>query len=188
MSKTILMITDDAGEALEVFYPKQRLEEEGWTVEVAALEKHAIRTVVHDFEPGFATYTEKPGYRITADLSVDEVRPDSYDGLVLPGGRAPEYLRNRQRVVAITRHFLEAGKPIAATCHSPLILAAAGSLKGRTLTCYPELEADVRGAGGHFINREVVVDDNLVTARAWPDNGPWMREFVRLLRSRAKAT
>ncbi|MDR3620253.1 MAG: DJ-1/PfpI family protein [Paludisphaera borealis] len=188
MSKTILMITGDAGEALEIFYPKHRLEEEDWRVDVAALEKGAIQTVIHDFEPGFATYTEKLGYRIAADLTVDEVRPESYDALILPGGRAPEYLRNRLRVVAITRHFLDAGKPIAATCHAPLILAAAGSLRGRTLTCYPELEPDVRAAGGLFVNREVVIDDNLVTARAWPDNGPWMREFVRLLKSPAKAT
>jgi protease I len=188
MSKTILMITGDAGEALEIYYSKQRLDEEGWRVDVAALDKGSIQTVIHDFEPGFATYTEKLGYRITADLAVDEVRPEAYDALVLPGGRAPEYLRNRPRVVAITRHFLDAGKPIAATCHAPLILAAAGSLRGRTLTCYPELELDVRAAGGLFVNREVVIDDNLVTARAWPDNGPWMREFVRLLKSPTKAT
>lgn len=188
MSQTILMITGDAGEALEVFYPKHRLEEEGWRVDVAALEKRVVQTVVHDFEPGFSTYTEKPGYRIEADLAIAEVQPEAYDGLVVPGGRAPEYLRNRPEVVSIARHFLEAGKPIAATCHAVLILAAAGSLRGRTLTCYSELELDVRSAGGRFVNGEVVVDDNLITARAWPDNGPWMREFIRLLNSRANAT
>ncbi len=188
MSQTILMITGDAGEALEIFYPKHRLEEEGWRVDVAALEKRTIQTVVHDFEPGFATYTEKLGYRIEADLAIADVRPEAYDGLLVPGGRAPEYLRNRPEVVAVARHFLDARKPIAATCHALLILAAAGSLQGRTLTCYPELELDVRAAGGRFVNREVVVDDNLVTARAWPDNGPWMREFIRLLNARAKAT
>jgi protease I len=183
MSKTILMITGDAGEALEIFYPKHRLEEEGWRVDVAAAEKRAIQTVVHDFEPGFATYTEKLGYRITPNLTFDEVRPDTYDALVLPGGRAPEYLRNRAQVVTIVRHFLDARKPIAATCHAPLILATAGSLRSRTLTCYPELESDVRAAGGQFVDREVVIDDNLVTARAWPDNGPWMRAFIQLLNS-----
>lgn len=188
MSQTILMITGDAGEALEIFYPKHRLEEEGWRVNVAAPEKRAVRTVVHDFEPGFATYTEKPGYRIEPDLAIAEVRPEAYDGLILPGGRAPEYLRNRPEVVAVVRHFLDSRKPIAATCHAPLILAAAGPLRGRTLTCYPQLELDVRGAGGAFIDREVVVDDNLVTARAWPDNGPWMREFIGLLKSRAQAS
>lgn len=184
MPPTILMITGDAGEALEIFYPKHRLEEEGWRVEVAALESRPIQTVVHDFEPGFATYTEKLGYRLAPDLTIDEVRPEAYDALILPGGRAPEYLRNRPRVLAVTRHFLEARTPIGATCHAALILAAAGSLRGRTLTCYPELEPDVRAAGGLFVDRAVVIDHELVTARAWPDNGPWMREFVRLVKSR----
>jgi protease I len=188
MSQTILMITGDAGEGLEIYYVKHRLEEEGWRLDVAALEKRAIQTVVHDFEPGFTTYTEKPGYRIEADLAIAEVRPEAYDGLVLPGGRAPEYLRNRPEVLVIARHFLDANKPIAAICHGPLIVAATGSMRSRTMTCYPELEPDVRAAGGQFVDREVVVDDNLITARAWPDNGPWMREFIRLLKSRAKTT
>lgn len=137
MSHTLLMITGDAGEALEIFYPKHRLEEKGWRVDVATLEKQAIQTVVHDFEPGFATYTERLGYRIEAYLAISEVRPVAYDGLIVPGGRAPEYLRNRPEVVAIARHFLDARKPIAATCHALLILAAASSLRRRTLTCYP---------------------------------------------------
>lgn len=184
----ILMVTGDAGEALEIFYPKYRLEEEGWRVDVAALQKRPIQTVVHDFEPGFDTYTEKLGYRIDADLAIDEVKAEEYDALVLPGGRAPEYLRNRPAVVDVVKHFLDADKPIAATCHAGVILAAAQSLKGRTMTCYPEVAPDIRAAGGSFVDREVVVDGGLVTARAWNDNGPWMREFVRLLKSRAKAT
>jgi len=182
------MLTGDAGEALEIFYPKYRLEEEGWRVDVAALGKRPIQTVVHDFEPGFDTYTEKLGYRIQADLAIAEVKPDQYDALVLPGGRAPEYLRNRPTVVTVVRHFLDAGKPIAATCHAGLILAAAKAIEGRMMTCYPELAPDVIAAGGTFVDREVVVDGGLVTARAWNDNGPWMREFVRLLKSREKAT
>jgi protease I len=180
----ILMIAGDAVEALEVLYPKYRLEEEGWTVEIAAPERRAIQTVIHDFEPGFGTYTEKRGYRVDADLAIDEVDPEGYDALVLPGGRAPEYLRNLDRVLDAARHFLGGGKPIAATCHAPLILAATGMIGGRILTCYPELARDVRAGGGEFVDREVVVDGNLVTARAWPDNGPWMREFVKLLKSR----
>jgi len=184
----ILLIAGDAVEALEVLYPKYRLEEEGWTVEVAAPEARTIQTVVHDFEPGFGTYTEKLGYRLDPDLAIAAVRPEAYDALVLPGGRAPEYLRNREDVLAAVRHFLDADKPIAATCHAALILAAAGTLEGRTLTCYPELARDVRAARGSFEDREVVVDGSLVTARAWPDNGPWMREFVKLLKQRVRAT
>jgi len=182
----ILMITGDAGESQEIYYAKYRLEEEGWTVHIAALQKRVILSVVHDFEPEFDTYTEKPGYRVEVDLGLDDVDAASYDGLVLPGGRAPEYLRNRPKAVAITRHFVEAGKPIAANCHGPLLVAAAGGVAGKTLTCYPELELDMRAAGAEFVNRDVVVDGNLVSVRGWPDNGPWMREFVRLLRPKAR--
>jgi protease I len=178
----ILMLTGDAGEAQEIYYAKYRLEEEGWQVQIAAPEKRVFLSVVHDFEPGFDTYTEKPGYRVNADLGLDDLKPEEFQGLVLPGGRAPEYLRNRPRAVAIVRHFLETGKPIAANCHGPLLVLAAGPVKGRTMTCYPHLEPDIRAAGGEFVNHEVVVDGSLVTVRGWPDNGPWMREFVRLLK------
>lgn len=180
----ILMITGDAGEAQEIYYAKYRLEEEGWQVHIAALEKRVFHSVVHDFEPGFDTYTEKPGYRVQADLALKDVVPQEYSGLVLPGGRAPEYLRNRERAVAIVRHFLDSGKPIAANCHGPLLILAAGGAQDRTMTAYPELEPDVRSHGAEFVDREVVVDGPLVTVRGWPDNGHWMREFVRLLKTK----
>lgn len=182
----ILILTGDAGESQEIYYAKYRLEEEGWLVHIVAPEKKAFLSVVHDFEPGFDTYTEKPGYRVQADLGLDEVDPSAYDALVLPGGRAPEYLRNRPKAVAITRHFVLTGKPIAANCHGPLLVIAAGGVHGKTLTCYPELEPEMRAAGAEFVNRDVVVDGNLVSVRGWPDNGPWMREFVRLLKAKAR--
>lgn len=178
----ILILTGDAGEAQEIYYAKFRLEEEGWKVDIAAPSKRVFHSVVHDFEPGFDTYVEKPGYRVQADVGIEEVKSDSYQGLVLPGGRAPEYLRNRPAAVAIVRDFLDAGKPIAANCHGPLLLLAAGELKGRTMTCYPDLEPDLRAAGVNFVNREVVVDGRLITVRGWPDNGHWMKEFVRLMK------
>jgi protease I len=178
----VLMVTGDAGEAQEIYYAKFRLEEEGWHVQIAATEKRVFHSVVHDFEPGFDTYTEKPGYRVMADVALDEVKPEEYDGLVLPGGRAPEYLRNRPKAVSIVRHFLEARKPIAANCHGPLLLLAAGGVAGRTMTCYPDLEIDMLAAGVSFVNRDVVVDGSLVTVRGWPDNGPWMKEFVQLMK------
>jgi protease I len=181
----ILILTGDAGEAQEIYYAKFRLEEEGWRVDIAAPQKRVFLSVVHDFEPGFDTYTEKPGYRVQADLGLDEVDPAAYQGLVLPGGRAPEYLRNKPQAVAIVRHFVEAGKPIGANCHGPLLVMAAGGAMGKTLTCYPDLEPDVRAVGAAFVNREVVVDGALVSVRGWPDNGPWMREFVRLVRQAA---
>lgn len=181
----ILILTGDAGEAQEIYYAKYRLEEEGWAVAIATTTKKTFLSVVHDFEPEFDTYVEKPGYRVAADLGLDEVDATSFDALVLPGGRAPEYLRNRPKAVAIVRHFVEAGKPIAANCHGPLLVCAAGGSKGRTMTGYPELEPDLRAAGAEFVNRDVVVDGPLVTVRGWPDNGPWMREFVRLLKARS---
>jgi protease I len=180
----ILMITGDAGEAQEIYYAKFRLEEEGWQVQIAAPEKRVFLSVVHDFEPGFDTYTEKPGYRVQADLALANVVPQEYDGLVLPGGRAPEYLRNRESAVAIVRHFVEAAKPIAANCHGPLLVLAAGGGRGRTMTAYPELQPDLRSQGAEFVNREIAIDGPLVTVRGWPDNGPWMREFVRLLKAK----
>jgi protease I len=179
----ILLITGDAGEAQEIYYPKYRLEEEGWQVHIAAPEKRAFLSVVHDFEPGFDTYTEKPGYRVQADLGFEDVDPSQYDGLVLPGGRAPEFLRSRPKAVAITRRFIDTNKPIAASCHGPLLVIAAGGAKGKTMTAYPDLEPDLHAAGAEFVNSDVVVDGALVTARGWPDNGPWMREFVRLLKA-----
>jgi protease I len=179
----ILLMTGDAGEAQEIYYAKYRLEEEGWRVDIVAPTKRPFLSVVHDFEPGFDTYTEKPGYRVQADLGLDDVDPTQFDGLVLPGGRAPEYMRNKPKAVAIVKHFVDAGKPIAANCHGPLLVMAAGGIRGKTLTCYPDLEPDIRASGGEFVNRDVVVDGMLVTVRGWPDNGPWMREFVKLMKS-----
>lgn len=184
----ILMLTGDAGEAQEIYYAKYRLEEEGWKVAIATTQRKTFLSVVHDFEPGFDTYTEKPGYRVEADLGLEDVRASEFDGLVLPGGRAPEFLRNKPKALEIVRHFLDAKKPIAANCHGPLLILAAGGAAGRTMTCYPDLEPDLRAAGAEFVNRDVVVDGHLVTVRGWPDNGPWMREFVKVMRSASSAS
>lgn len=180
--KRVLLLTGDAGEAQEIYYAKYRLEEEGWKVEIVAPTKRVFMSVVHDFDPAWDTYVERPGYLVQADLGLDEADPSRYDGLVLPGGRAPEYLRNKPKAVAIARHFIESAKPIAANCHGPLLLIAAGGMRNRTLTCYPELAPDMEAAGARFVNRDVVVDGTIVTVRGWPDNAPWMREFVKLLR------
>jgi protease I len=179
----ILLLTGDAGEAQEIYYAKFRLEEEGWQVHIATTTKRVFHSVVHDFEPGFDTYTEKPGYRVEADIALDDVVADEYDALVLPGGRAPEYLRNRRKAVETVRHFIDAKKPIAANCHGPLLLIAAADLRGRTMTCYPDIAFDLEASGVRFVNQDVVVDQNLVTVRGWPDNGPWMREFVRMVKT-----
>lgn len=182
----ILILTGDAGESQEIYYAKFRLEEEGWQVHITAPGSpgDVFLSVVHDFEPGHDTYTEKPGYRVTIDVGLDEVDPASYEGLVLPGGRAPEFLCRRPQAVSVVKAFAVAGKPIAANCHGPLLLAAAGVTQGRTLTCYPDLEFLMSQAGARFVDQAVVVDGNLVSVRGWPDNSPWMGEFVKLLKAR----
>lgn len=180
-NRRVLILTGDCAEALEVLYPLQRLREADFKPEIATPKGKVVRSVVHDFEPEFETYTEKPGYRIPADLSFDMVKPDKYIALVLPGGRAPEYIRNEPACIAIVAHFIESKKPIAAICHAAQVLIAGGFAKGRTMAAYPALKADVERAGGVFVDKEVVVDGPLVTARAWPDHPAFMREFMRLI-------
>lgn len=180
----ILILTGDAAESLEVMYPYQRLREEGYEVLIAAPSKKKLHFVVHDFEPGYDTYTEKPGYGWDADLAFTDVNPSDYAALVIPGGRAPEYIRNDSACQKIVRHFFENQKPVAQLCHAGLVLAACGVLKGRRTAAYPALEPDIK-AGADFINSQAVVDGTMVLARAWPDHPAWMREFVRLLKQKA---
>ena len=143
--------------------------------------------VVHDFVDGYDTYTEKPGYTWDADVAFSDVDPSDYVAVVIPGGRAPEYIRNDPDVQRIIRHFFEGDKPVAQLCHAPLALAAAGVLDGRRTAAYPALEPDVKAAGAEFVDGGGVVDGAMVSARAWPDHPTWMREFIRILRERAPA-
>jgi protease I len=145
-----------------------------------------VRTAVHDFE-GDQTYSEKPGHNFTLNASFDEVDPASCDALIVPGGRAPEYLRLNERVLKVVRHFAEAGKPIGALCHGLQVLAAAGVLKGRTCTAYPACGPEVTAAGGKYV--EIAVDKahvegNLVSAPAWPAHPEFLAEFLKLLGTR----
>ncbi|MEU7028574.1 DJ-1/PfpI family protein [Streptomyces sp. NPDC015232] len=178
----ILIVTGDAAESLEVMYPYQRLLEEGYEVDIAAPSRKQLRFVVHDFEPGYDTYTEKPGYTWPADLAFSEVDPGDYAAVVIPGGRAPEYLRNDPELRKILKSFFDADKPVAQICHGPLLTAALGSLDGRRVTAYPALELDMQAAGASFQDTAAVVDGKLVSSRAWPDHPSWMREFLKLLR------
>jgi len=181
----ILLVAGDAAESLEVLYPYQRLQEEGYDVQIAAPSKKKLHFVVHDFEPGYDTYTEKPGYSWDADLAFKDVKPDDYVALVIPGGRAPEYIRNDADLQKIIRHFFQQEKPVAQLCHAPLALAAAGVLKGRRSAAYPALAPDVKAAGAEFVDSGAVVDGQMVSARAWPDHPTWMRAFIRLLKQKA---
>jgi protease I len=184
----VLLLAGDAAESLEVMYPYQRLREEGYEVDIAAPSKKKLQFVVHDFVEGYDTYTEKPGYTWPADIAFADVNPADYVALVIPGGRAPEYIRNDADVQRIIKHFFGESKPVAQLCHAPLALAAAGVLAGRRTAAYPALAPDVRAAGAEFVDAEAVVDGNMVSARAWPDHPAWMREFVRILRAKAPAS
>ncbi|WP_010916682.1 DJ-1/PfpI family protein [Thermoplasma volcanium] len=180
----VLIITGDAGESLEVMYPYQRLLEEGYEVDIAAPSAKYVQTVVHDFVPGFDTYTEKPGYLVKANKAFKDVNPEEYAAIVIPGGRAPEYIRNDPDVQRIVKYFFNKDAPVAELCHAPLILGSAGLLKGRKTAAYPALKSDVEIAGGTFIDEGAVVDRNIVSARAWPDHPSWMREFMKILKTK----
>jgi protease I len=185
-AKKILMLVGDFVEDYEVMVPFQALLMVGHTVHAVCPNKKAgekIRTAVHDFE-GDQTYSEKPGHNFTLNTSFDEVRPENYDALVLPGGRAPEYIRLDQRVLLIVRHFFESNKPVAAICHAMQILAAANVLKGRSCTAYPAVGPDVTSSGGDYRAIDIDkahVDKNLVTAPAWPAHPDWLAKFLKVL-------
>jgi protease I len=183
----ILIVTGDAAEDLEVMYPYQRLLEEGYEVHIAAPSKKKLQFVVHDFVDGFDTYTEKPGHAWPADVAFADVNPADYVAVVVPGGRAPEYIRNDADVQRILKHFAEGDKPIAQLCHGPLVLAAADVLRGRRTAAYPALAPDIAAAGAEFVDSEAVVDGVMVSGRAWPDHPAWMREFISILRAKAPA-
>ncbi|MDJ1431661.1 DJ-1/PfpI family protein [Halostagnicola sp. A-GB9-2] len=181
-AQQILLLAGDFVEDYEVMVPFQALEMVGHEVHAVCPEKEAgdvCPTAIHDFE-GDQTYTEKPGHNFELNHDFDAVDPSEYDALVVPGGRAPEYLRTHEEVLEIVRHFFEAEKPVASLCHGAQILAAADVLEGRTCTAYPALEADVKGAGGTWEDG-VVRDDNLVTGQAWPDHPEWLAEFLEVI-------
>jgi protease I len=194
MPKRILLLAGDFVEDYEIMVPFQMLQMVGHTVHAVCPDKKAgdvVATAVHDFE-GHQTYTEKPGHNFRLNATFAEVRPEDYDGLVIPGGRAPEYLRLNPRVLEMVRHFAEKRKPIAAICHGPQILVAAGVLQGRTCTAYPAVKPDVCMAGAAWAEPSagldsVHVDGNLVTAPAWPAQAAFIRAFLDALGTPVRA-
>ncbi|MDR3154423.1 MAG: DJ-1/PfpI family protein [Deltaproteobacteria bacterium] len=187
-SKKILFIVGDFVEDLEVVVPYQALEAVGHQVFSVCPGKKpgdTVRTAIHDFE-GDQTYSEKPGHNFRLNSDFDAVKTSDFDALVLPGGRAPEYLRLNPRVLEIVREFFAQKKPVAAICHGPQILVSAGVLKGRTATAYPAVGPDVKDAGCAWgeVNETAsnsVIDGNLVTAPAWPAHPAWIRDFLKVL-------
>jgi protease I len=185
-AKKILMLVGDYVEDYEVMVPFQALRMVGHTVHAVCPGKPAgasVRTAIHDFE-GDQTYSEKRGHNFALNASFDEVKPEDYDALVIPGGRAPEYIRLNPRVLQMVRHFAETGKPVAAICHGAQVLAAAGVLEGRSCSCYPAVSPDVNRAGGSYVDLpmdQAHVDGNLVTAPAWPAHPAWLAKFLEVL-------
>jgi protease I len=191
MAKKILMLVGDFVEDYEVMVPFQTLQAVGHTVHAVCPGKtngQSVRTAVHDFE-GDQTYSEKPGHNFALNATFDEVRERDYDALVIPGGRAPEYLRLNTRVLDIVRHFADQNKPIAAICHGAQLLAAANVIKGRRVSAYPACSPEVELAGASYASISVdaaVTDGNLVTAPAWPAHPAWLAQFLVVLGTRVE--
>jgi protease I len=185
-AKKILMIVGDFVEDYEVMVPFQALQMVGHTVHAVCPDKksgQSVKTAIHDFE-GDQTYSEKPGHNFTLNADFDEIQVQGYDALVIPGGRAPEYIRLNPKVLEMVRHFSDAKKPIASICHGAQVLAAAGVIKGRACSAYPAVGPDVTISGGKYVDIAVDqahVDGNLVTAPAWPAHPSWLAKFLKVL-------
>ena len=186
MAKKILMLVGDFVEDYEVMVPFQALQIAGHTVHAVCPDKKAgdkVRTAIHDFE-GDQTYTEKRGHDFALNATFNEINPANYDALCIPGGRAPEYLRLNPNVLKAVKHFADANKPIAAVCHGPQLLTAAGVVKGRKLNAYPAVGPEVTAAGGEFVSLglpDAITDRNLVTGPAWTCHVEWLRQFLTML-------
>ncbi|GGN26981.1 MULTISPECIES: DJ-1/PfpI family protein [Marinomonas] len=185
-NKKILMITGDFTEDYETMVPFQALMSVGHTVHAVCPDKKSgdtVATAIHDFE-GDQTYTEKPGHRFALNATFADIKVEDYDALVIPGGRAPEYLRLNKMVITMVKHFFDTNKPVAAVCHGAQLLAAAGVLEGRKCSAYPACQPEVELAKGEFMDIPVdqaVTDGNLVTAPAWPAHPAWLAQFYVLL-------
>jgi protease I len=181
----VLLVIGDATEVLDTMYPYFRLPEDGFEVVVAAPERRLYHMVLHERPPGWDITQETAGYHLQSDIAFAEVRHADYAGLFLSGGRAPEYLRYDRHLLAITRGFFEEQKPVASVCHGIEIAAAAGCLEGRRVTTVAKCALDATTAGAMYVDEPCVVDGNLVTARTWHDNTPFLKAFLRLLHERS---
>jgi protease I len=186
----VLMPIGDATEVMDTLYPFFRLQEDDFEVVVAGPEARLYHGVMHEIPPAenipWDITREQPAYHIRAAVAFRDVDPSDYAGLFLSGGRAPEYLRYNQDLLRITRHFFETRKPVAVVCHGVEIVAAAGVLKGRTMTTIAKCALDVTQVGGTYVDRAVVIDGNLVSARAWQDNAALLKQFVKMLHEAAR--
>ena len=172
-----LLLTGDAAEELDTMYPYYRIQEGGWDVDVANKSRRDVQLVIHEFDPGCDAYVEKPGRKLPVDVLWEEVDLDRYDGLIIPGGRAPEWIRVDSHVQRITEHFFARNLPIALICHGAQVPADYGLLKGRRTACFPPITRDMEHAGATVVDAPDVIDGNLVSCRGWPD----MPQFGRAM-------
>jgi protease I len=177
MSKRILIVTGDGGESYETLYALHRFQEAGLDPVISAPTARPLHLVMHDFEPGWDTYVERPGYRADATLALDEVKVDDFHATLLIGGRAPEYLRNNDTLLQIVRTFHEQKKWIYSICHGVQILVAAGLVKGRDITCYEHVKCEVEQAGGQWIGEEAHLQDRIISGQTWQSHP----DFYRLI-------
>jgi len=177
-SKKILIITGDAGESFEILYASHRLREVGFVPVIAAPAVKRMNLVIHDFEPGWDTYVERKGYLVESDISFDKVNTSDYEALLLPGGRAPEYLRNDARVINIVKEFAGSNKYIFAICHGVQILVTAGLVNNKKIACYEHVKFEVESCGGVYVSPdEAVQDGKIVTGKTWQSHP----EFYKLV-------
>jgi protease I len=179
--RQILIITGDGGESYEALYAVHRFQEAGWSPVVAAPARRRLHLVMHDFEPGWDTYVERPGYGLEADLAFDDINVPDYEAILLLGGRAPEYLRNNRHLLDVVRQFNAAGKWIFSICHGIQILAAAGIINGKCVTCYEHVRVEAEQSGGNFVRDQAVRDGRIVTAQTWQSHPEFYREIFACL-------
>lgn len=190
-AKKILILTGDFVEDYEIMVPFQTLLAVGHYVDVVCPDKESgeqIRTAIHDFE-GDQTYSEKLGHNFTLNATFNDINPNDYDALLIPGGRAPEYIRLNTKVLDIVRDFNNQEKPIAAICHGSQVLAAAGVITDKKVSCYPACSPDIKMAGGSYAEIAIdaaITDGNLITAPAWPAHPAWISQFLLVLGTEIK--
>jgi protease I len=181
MQHKILIVTGDGGESYEALYAVHRFAEEGIASIVAAPKKGPMHLVIHDFEPGWDTYIERPGYSMDAQITLAEIKPDDYTAILLLGGRAPEYLRNHKPLLEIVRQFHQKGKWVFAICHGIQILVTAGIAEKNCLTAYEHVRSEIEMGGGTYSTQQAVRDKNIVTGQTWQSHPEFYKEvFVCL--------
>ncbi len=176
MTRKILIVTGDAGESYETLYAYHRFLEAGYEPVIAAPSRRWLHLVMHDFEPGWDTYVERPGYKMQSDITFDEVSTDDYEAILIIGGRAPEYLRNNQRLLEMVREFHAKDKWVLAICHGIQVLISAGLARGNCLTAYEHIRYEIEAGGGRYSTKQAVRDGRIITGQTWQSHPEFYRE------------